>query len=89
MKKCADKNETKKALIFLEKKINQIFVFVFGEKGKGNDELFVKRPLFWSCASCDKDLDKFKGRLGNYRSWAVFPPKETSKKNNLYEKFYI
>jgi len=32
----------------------------------------------WSCASCDKELDKFKGNLGDYRGWAIFPPKETS-----------
>ena len=45
---------------------------------KEGDGLFTKKPLLWSCASCDKDLDKFKGNLGDYRGWAVFPPKETS-----------
>ncbi len=28
--------------------------------GKGEDDgLIVKRPLLWSCVSCDKDLDKY------------------------------
>lgn len=76
----ANKKETKKALIYLESKINEIFIMLEGEQGgkKDGDGLFVKRPLIWSCASCDKDLDKFKGNLGDFRAWAVFPPKETS-----------
>lgn len=45
---------------------------------KEADGLFAKKPLLWSCASCDKELDKFKGQLGDYKGWAVFPPKETS-----------
>jgi len=28
---------------------------------KEADGLFAKKPLLWSCASCDKELDKFKG----------------------------
>jgi len=28
---------------------------------KEGDGLFTKRPMLWSCASCDKELDKFKG----------------------------
>ena len=42
------------------------------------DGLLSKKPLFWSCCSCDKDLDQFQGRLGDYKNWKVFPPKETS-----------
>ena len=45
---------------------------------KDGEGLFVKRQLLWSCASCDKELDKFKGNLGDFKAWAVFPPKETS-----------
>mmetsp|Transcript_119828 Transcript_119828/g.179027 ORF Transcript_119828/g.179027 Transcript_119828/m.179027 type:complete len:107 (+) Transcript_119828:221-541(+) len=79
MKKLADKSETKKALIFLEKKINELFIAIFGngEKDSGPDALLVKKPLIWSCISCDKDLDKYEGKLGDYKNWAIFPPKET------------
>lgn len=50
-----------------------------GEGGSKDAEgLFAKKQLPWSCASCDKELDKFKGQLGDFRGWAVFPPKETS-----------
>lgn len=49
------------------------------QEGKKNDEgLFVKRPYLWSCASCDKDIEKFSGNLGDFKAWALFPPKETS-----------
>lgn len=42
------------------------------------DALISKRPLFWSCLSCDKNLDDYNGKLGEYKHWAMFPPKETS-----------
>lgn len=52
---------------------------VFGDGAeKEGDALFAKKPLFWSCASCDKDLDKFQGKLGDYKNWGQFPPKNTS-----------
>jgi hypothetical protein len=81
MKKLADKSDTKKALIYLEKKINQLYVLITKEGGmkKGDmDALISKRPLFWSCLSCDKNLDDYNGKLGEYKHWAMFPPKETS-----------
>ncbi|CAD8182710.1 unnamed protein product [Paramecium pentaurelia] len=78
IKTLANKQETKKALIYLEQKINQIFMILEGDGSKDQDSLFVKKPLSWSCASCDKDLDKYKGQLGDFKNWAVFPPKETS-----------
>ncbi|CAK95116.1 unnamed protein product (macronuclear) [Paramecium tetraurelia] len=78
IKQLANKSETKKALIYLEQRINQIFMMLEGEGGSKDQEgLFAKKQL-WSCASCDKELDKFKGQLGDYRGWAHFPPKETS-----------
>ena len=49
-----------------------------GSKKGDLDALISKRPLFWSCLSCDKGLDDYNGKLGDYRHWQVFPPKETS-----------
>ena len=61
------------------KQISQLFTAVFGEKeDTENDALLAKKPLLWSCASCDKELDKFQGKLGDYKGWAQFPPKNTS-----------
>lgn len=49
-----------------------------GMGGNENDGLLVKRPMLWSCISCDKSLDKYGGKMGDYKNWAVFPPKETT-----------
>lgn len=59
IKQLANKNETKKALSYLEKKIQELYMLVNpDEKNRGElDALLVKRPLFWSCVSCDKDID--------------------------------
>ena len=35
-----------------------------------NNGLFIKKSL-WSCASCDKEIDKMDGKLGEYRNWYV------------------
>lgn len=79
IKKLANKDDTKKALGYLEKKIADLYLLVNPDnKDKEQDGLLVKRPLFWSCVSCDKDLDQYQGRLGDYKNWKVFPPKETS-----------
>ena len=78
LKKNADKNETKKALLILEKSINKLYANFYGNRDPNDEGLVVKRPLFWGCLSCGKDLDNFKGKLGDYKNWAVFPPKETS-----------
>ena len=66
MKQFANKQETKKALIYLEQKVNQLFLFLEGGEREG-DGLIVKKP--WSCISCDKELERFKGQLGEYRGW--------------------
>jgi hypothetical protein len=69
-----------------------------GMKKGDMDALISKRPLFWSCLSCDKNLDDYNGKLGEYKHWAMFPPKETSPermgrvknkiKKNLNIKFF-
>jgi hypothetical protein len=49
-----------------------------GGRSAEDDALIVKRPMFWSCVSCDKGLNGLNGKLGDYKHWAVFPPKETT-----------
>ena len=81
MNKLADKAETKKALKHLENKINQLYLLVSKESESHDHEedgIVVKRPLLWSCLGCDKQLDKYSGKLGDYKAWKIMPPKETS-----------
>jgi hypothetical protein len=69
-----------------------VYISLFGgEKDKDLDALFVKRPLPWSCCSCDKDLDQFNGKLGDYKNWAVFPPKETipERMGRVKKKYFL
>jgi len=68
----ADKGSTNKRVNNLEKKMKQVFLIIVGDTQKGNEEdaLVAKKPLNqWSCISCDKNLDRYEGRLGEYRHW--------------------
>ena len=45
--------------MFLEKRINDLYQLSFDKKQTNDDDpLIAKRPLFWSCVSCDIDTDK-------------------------------
>ena len=77
-KKFAPRGETNKKFAFLEKKIEELVMLIYNNKDSSNDPLLAKKPLFWSCASCDKECDKYSGKLGGVKTWKVFPPKETS-----------
>lgn len=76
----ADKNDTKKALMFLEKKINELSLIVLG--GPSNSEegaIFAKKPWTpWSCASCDSKLKDYPGPLIDHKNWNKLPQRETS-----------
>ena len=42
-----------------EKRINDLYQLSFDKKQTNDDDpLIAKRPLFWSCVSCDIDTDK-------------------------------
>ena len=75
MKKLANKDDTKKALIYLEKKITEIYLLMNPEEKNNNqmDALITKRPLFLNCNNCEKDdqqlfnnKNKNKNILKNY-----------------------
>lgn len=52
---------------------------VFGPKEEDLDgDALVAKKNLWTCISCDKDLDKYQGKLGDYKGWAQFPPKNTN-----------
>ena len=72
----ADRDETKGALSFLEKRINELYeVFGATQQQEENDPLFTTRKM---CASCSKDLGKYEGKLGQFKPWSVFPCRELS-----------
>jgi len=85
----ADKNDTKKALMFLEKKINEISLIVLG--GPSNSEegaIFAKKPWTpWSCASCDSKLKDYPGPLIDHKNWNKLPQRETSPGRMTQGKF--
>jgi len=85
----ADKNDTKKALMFLEKKINEISLIVLG--GPSNSEegaIFAKKPWTpWSCASCDSKLKDYPGPLIDHKNWNKLPNRETSPGRMTQGKF--
>jgi len=85
----ADKNDTKKALMFLEKKINELSLIVLG--GPSNSEegaIFAKKPWTpWSCASCDSKLKDYPGPLIDHKNWNKLPQRETSPGRMTQGKF--
>ena len=71
-KKYANKGETKKALIFLQKKMNAIIQSLMGDDGEKEGLVAAKG---WKCISCSKDLGDYEGKLDQFKAWSVFPAK--------------
>lgn len=75
-KKFATKNELKKGLLYLEKKINELNP-IPKTKREGEDAMFATKPLGgWSCASCAKQLEKLMGRVGSFNAWNKLPHRD-------------
>jgi len=85
----SDKNDTKKALMFLEKKIKEITVIIFGGPVQGEEgAIFAKKPWTpWSCASCDSKLKDYPGALIDHKHWNKLPQRETSPGRMTQGKF--
>jgi hypothetical protein len=79
VRKFADKNETKRALVFFEKKLNKLFVSLYGEEEGDKEALITTKPL--KCISCTKDLGEAEGKLDKFKPWSVFPPKDSPVKD--------
>mmetsp|Transcript_32449 Transcript_32449/g.32152 ORF Transcript_32449/g.32152 Transcript_32449/m.32152 type:complete len:183 (-) Transcript_32449:28-576(-) len=76
-KKFADKTDTKKALKYLERLIREIYESPGKERRDGEDAMLAKKPLGgWSCASCEKQLEKLAGRVANYQPWNKMPHRD-------------
>lgn len=71
-KRFADKSETKRALKFLEKLIKDTESMKVVRDG--DDAMLARKPLGgWSCASCQKDLEKLMGKIAPYQAWNKLP----------------
>ncbi|OMJ88654.1 hypothetical protein SteCoe_9352 [Stentor coeruleus] len=71
-KRFADKSETKRALKFLEKLIKDTESMKIVRDG--DDAMLARKPLGgWSCASCQKDLEKLMGKIAPYQAWNKLP----------------
>lgn len=72
LKRFADKNETKRALKYLEKLIKDSESIKIVRDG--DDAMLARKPLGgWSCASCQKDLEKLMGKIAPYHAWNKMP----------------
>lgn len=71
-KRFAEKSETKRALKFLEKLIKETESIKIVRDGE--DAMLARKPLGgWSCASCQKDLEKLMGKIAPYQPWNRLP----------------
>lgn len=78
-KRYANKAETKKALIYLQKKINSVIMLNSNPDDKNEREGLVTAKGL-KCISCSKDLGQYEGKLDKYKVWSVFPAKEHGNK---------
>ena len=71
-KKFAEKIETKRALKYLEKQIRE--QDTFKAIPEGDEAMLARKPLGgWSCASCQKELEKLMGKVAPYQPWNKMP----------------
>lgn len=71
-KKFAEKIETKRALTYLGKIIKEFTEMKAPREGE--DAMLARKPLGgWSCASCQKDLEKLMGKIAPYQAWNKLP----------------
>ena len=72
IRKFAEKIETKRALKYLEKQIKDQETFKIIPEG--DDAMLARKPLGgWSCASCQKELEKLIGKVAPYQVWNKMP----------------
>ena len=79
-KRFADKTETRKALRFFESRIHEL-VDQSPEKREGEDAMIARKYLGgWSCLSCEKALEKLKGRMSGHQSWNKMPKRDPTER---------
>lgn len=80
--KKADFEDTKKNIIYLQKKINRLGAHLLKTEDNTEDARIAKTS--WFCLSCDKNLVGYQGKLGKHIVWDSMPLKGANK--NVNEK---
>ena len=79
-KKFADKNETAKNFKYLEQQIKKILAMLLSKKDEhGDNWLLAKKPLGYSCASCETYLGELKEN-NQYIPWNRYPLRDPNEK---------
>jgi hypothetical protein len=71
--KKADAEDTKKNLIYLEKKISRLGAHLLKAEDNTEDALIARKN--WFCLSCDKSLVDYQGKVGKHVVWDTMPLK--------------
>ena len=88
-KRFADKFEMLRGFKYVESEMNRLEKLA--EKTEGDQAMLVRKPLGgWSCASCEKNIDKLASKTSVYTTWNNLPmrdPKERiHKAGSAYSK---
>ena len=76
-KRFSEKSETKRAFKYMESRLNELLIPSTSEKRDGEDAMIARKYLGgWSCLSCEKALEKLKGRLTGYQPWNKLPKRD-------------
>jgi len=73
----ADVEDTKKSLIYLDKKLSVLMNSLNRDEESVEDARAAKKN--WFCLSCDKVLEGYSGKVGKHIPWDALSPKQTGK----------
>ena len=84
LNKKADAEDTKKSIIYLEKKISVAFSSLANEDQNTEDARAAKKN--WFCLSCDKVLQNYNGKVGKHIVWDALGTNKFSTKTNGFDE---
>lgn len=70
-----DMNELRKIIFVLESKLQSVVGYL--QSVSQEDEALLARKQ-WNCASCDKGLEKYQGKVGQHLNWDTVSSKKLS-----------
>lgn len=77
LSKKADLEDTKKSLLYLDKKLSVVLSSLTKEDESTEDARAAKKN--WFCLSCDKVLEGYSGKVGRHIPWDALSPKNIMK----------
>jgi hypothetical protein len=73
----ADIQDTKKSLVYLDKKLSVFMASLNRDDDIVEDARAAKKN--WFCLSCDKVLEGYSGKVGKHIPWDALSPKTVNK----------